>query len=289
MYSKKAIFHLPGVFRYDNIYNTLLSYKAENPHHFKDNVEIGSLYGSPTCIWNGGRAVHGITPNRAELVNENLWAQKFGVPIRFTFTNQCIEDIHCYDAYGNTILDVFKTGNNEIIVNSPILENYIRSNYGDSYRYISSTTKRLINVDEQREEFEKDYSLVVLDYDHNKNIDFIKSLPDKGKCEILCNPVCFPNCAQRSLHYQKISECQLKFEPLLFRCNNSQMDFFNAMKQPNFISVEDIENVYLPLGISNFKLEGRTTYFLDLVEILLYYLIKEEYKMELRYRFYQLI
>lgn len=289
MYSSKAIFHLPGVFRYYNIYDTLLNYRLENPHHFKDNVEIGSLYGSPTCIWNGGRVMYGIMPNRADLVNINLWAQRFGVPIRFTFTNQCIQDVHCYDTYGNLILDIFKDGNNEIILNSSILENYIRNLYGDSYRYISSTTKRLNEKSGQEEELKKDYFLVVLDYDHNKDFEFINSIEEKEKCEILCNPVCTPNCKQRVAHYQKISECQLKFEPLLFYCENTQKDFFNVMKQPNFISIEDIENTYLPMGIHNFKLEGRTTYFLDLVEILLYYLIKDEYKMELRYRFYQLI
>jgi hypothetical protein len=55
-----------------------------------------------------------------------------------------------------------------------------------------------------------------------------------------------------------------------------------SMKQANFISVEDINNIYSPMGFSNFKLEGRTAHPLDLIEVLLYYLIKEEYKTEVR-------
>ena len=40
------------------------------------------------------------------------------------------------------LLDVFNTGQNEVICNTQVLEDYIRTNYGDSYKYISSTTKR---------------------------------------------------------------------------------------------------------------------------------------------------
>ena len=36
------------------------------------------------------------------------------------------------------------------------------------------------------------------------------------------------------------------------------------------------------MGFSNFKLEGRTTSMLDWVEIIVYYLIKEEYQPEVR-------
>lgn len=289
MHKDKAIFHLPGAFLYSKLYDVLLNYKLENPTHFKDCVEVGSLYGSPTCIWNGGRLEAGLIMNRVDLVGLRDWADSFGIPIRFTFTNQCIQENHLADTYGNMLLNIFCKGNNEIILNSPLLEQYIRDNYGDSFKYISSTTKRLNNKQSQLEEIEKNYHLIVLDYDYNKDFSFLESIKDKYKCELLCNPVCSPRCKRREDHYRRISECQLNFEPIDFPCVDADRNFFQAMKQQNFISAEDIENVYLPMGFNHFKLEGRTTYFLDLVEIILYYLIKEEHRMELRYRFYQLL
>ena len=32
---------------------------------------------------------------------------------------------------------------------------------------------------------------------------------------------------------------------------------FKAMENPAFISVDDIRNTYMPMGFSNFKIEGR--------------------------------
>lgn len=49
-YNKEVIFHLPGLFRLTKIYEMLLRGYEENPGVFKDNVKIGSIYGSPTVI-----------------------------------------------------------------------------------------------------------------------------------------------------------------------------------------------------------------------------------------------
>ena len=57
---------------------------------------------------------------------------------------------------------------------------------------------------------------------------------------------------------------------------------WQSMKEGNFISVEDINNIYLPMGFTNFKLEGRKAHPLDLIEVLVYYLAKDEYRDELR-------
>ena len=49
----------------------------------------------------------------------------------------------------------------------------------------------------------------------------------------------------------------------------------------HFLGRQEI-NQYLQQGFCNFKLEGRSNHVLDLVEILLYYLIKDEYQDEVR-------
>ena len=135
-------------------------------------------------------------------------------------------------------------------------------------------------------ELKKDYHLVVLDYDHNKDFDYLQSIENKEKCELLCNAICQPHCAKRMEHYRIISQCQLEYDDCYMNdlhCNFAANDCLTtAMQQKNFISPQDINATYLPMGFKNFKLEGRTMHPLDFIEVLLYYLIKEEYKPQVR-------
>ena len=290
-YNKETIFHLPGVFHFWRGYVVLLDLMQKNPDILKTNVKIGSIYGSPQCIWNGGRLVGNAIWSKDNLINLKDKMRAYNIPVRFTFTNCLLEPQHLFDAYGNLLLDIFNTGKNEVICNKEILEDYIREKYGDNYKYISSTTKRLNTQYEQNEELKKDYYLVVLDYDHNHNLEYLQTIPNKDKCEILCNPVCNPKCPMRMAHYINISKCQLEHAPQdMMICQDAHTLFWQVKKSsPIFISIEDINNTYLPMGFSNFKLEGRTTHELDWIEIILYYIIKEEYKDEIRSKLQQAI
>lgn len=58
------------------------------------------------------------------------------------------------------------------------------------------------------------------------------------------------------------------------------------MKNPGFISVNDIRNVYLPMGFSNFKIEGRGLGSAVVLEFLLYYMTKPEYQLNVREEIY---
>ena len=287
-YNKETVFHLPGIFVFFPYYRELFQMIEDNPDILKDNVKIGSVYDCPPCIWNGGRLVRGdmLTHEQLQIVKYTL--ERYGIPMRFTFTNCLLQDYHVYDTYGNILLEVFNSGNNEIICNTSVLEEYIRSKYGDNYRYISSTTKRLENKEEQLQEIEKDYYLVVLDYDHNKDIEFLETIEHKEKCELLCNPVCNPNCPKRKEHYEVISMNQLSYrEEDTLACPRSFYQFWQVKRfNPAFISVENI-NEYNDMGFGNYKLEGRNTNPLDWVEIILYYLIKEQHKDEIRNKLQQ--
>ena len=58
------------------------------------------------------------------------------------------------------------------------------------------------------------------------------------------------------------------------------------MENPGFPSVRDIQTVYLPLGFSNFKLEGRGLGSAMILEFLLYYLTKPDYQLRVREEIY---
>lgn len=58
------------------------------------------------------------------------------------------------------------------------------------------------------------------------------------------------------------------------------------MENPGFIGVEDIQNVYLPMGFTNFKIEGRGLGSALILEFLLYYMTKPEYRLRVREEIY---
>ena len=62
--------------------------------------------------------------------------------------------------------------------------------------------------------------------------------------------------------------------------------FSKAMTNPGFISVDDIKNIYLPMGFTNFKSEGRGLGSALILEFLLYYMTKPEYQLHVREELY---
>ena len=58
--------------------------------------------------------------------------------------------------------------------------------------------------------------------------------------------------------------------------------FSKAMENPAFIGIDDIQNVYVPMVFSNFKIEGRGLGSALILEFLLYYLTKPEYQLPVR-------
>ena len=281
---QKGFLHLPGLFEFANFYTFFIELFQTEREKFNNWCEIGSIYGAPLgAIWNGGRVnMNNIFYTKA--VSD--FAKINDLPCRLTFSNCFLNKNHLNDNQCNALLEEFYWGNkNSIIVNSLVLEQYIRDNY-PNYKLVSSTTKCLQNPTAAKDEIDKNYDIVVLDYNFNNNIEFLHSIDHKEKCELLINPVCYPNCSRRREHYEHISKVILRkpVDTSNFECNCETKMFWEAMQSPLFISIEAIEQVYLPMGFQHFKIEGRTTTIYDLVEILVYYMVKPIYQTEIRQR-----
>ena len=286
MEEKQEIFwHLPGLCYFRILNQILMNAMEAFPDKFRDGYKIGSVYGTiPGAIWNGGRTVLGSTTKpEIEKIVETYNSR--GIPVRFTWTNSLIEEKHVWDTYCNMIMKVADNGMNQVLVNRPVLEEYIRREY-PGYRFISSTTKRLLNVEDIRRELGKDYFLVVLDYDLNKKEEVLKELePVADKLEILVNEICYPNCPKRLEHYRDESRLQLEYETRSeFRCPNQleeKRNFKECMTRPAFLSNEDIE-AYAKRGYVNFKIVGRGLPMEFVMDSYLYYLVKEEHREFIR-------
>ena len=212
MKAKEVYWHLPGFGSFRLFYQVLMNLMKDYPDKYRDGYKIGSVYGTfPGAIWNGGRAVYGLAGKNEIEKTLKLYNDR-KVPVRFTWTNCLLEEKHVYDTYCNLIMKMADNGLNQVLVNAPVLEEYIRKEYPD-FPVISSTTKRITTLEGIKAELEKDYDLVVLDYDLNHDEEVLKSLePVADKIEILVDEVCFPGCPKRAEHYRQQSQMQLEFD-----------------------------------------------------------------------------
>lgn len=280
MSNKRIYWHLPGfcVFFYMN--QVIINLMKEYPDKFRDGYTVGSVYGTfPGAIWNGGRAVLGSMAH-SDMEKIIKTYNGFKVPVRFTWTNSLIEEKHLNDTYCNLIMETANNGMNQVLVNTQVLEDYLRENYSN-YKFISSTTKRITDFEELKKEYEKDYELVVLDYDLNHDEKVLDALKDYAdRTEILVDEICFPNCPKRKQHYKNESYMQLRFEKgKPFDCPNTKTrpSFAECKKRPAFISNEEIGD-YIDKGFVNFKIVGRGLPQDMVEESYLYYLVKDEHR-----------
>lgn len=276
-------FYLPEFYYKYELNRMWIMMIQEHPEWFYDNIRIGAVYGTfPGAIWNGGRVFHGSSD--ADNIEQTIKGfNDLGVPVRFTFTNCLLEEKHVWDTYCNLIMEKANNGMNEVLVNSPVLEDYLRKNY-PGFKYISSTTKCERNLNAINAACEK-YDLVVTDYRDNVDREFLGELRQKDKIEILLNAYCNPQCRRRAEHYQMLSAEQLGFEKSACRfCADEQNGFLDVLgKYPTVMKTDEVEELKA-MGFSNFKIEGRTCHNADVIESYVYYMVKPEYKDRVRLR-----
>ena len=288
-------FHLPGL-RYNFPLNMYwLNLQKQYPGYFRDGVKVVSFFGSfPFSLWNGGRLIVNDQCD-AEFVKRVVSSiNGKGIPVRYTFTNPLIKEEDLDDAFCNYCMKVADNGMNEVLVFSPLLEEYIREKY-PSFKIDSSTCKELRDVDQLNAELEKDYRYVVLDYNMNNNWDLLENIHHKEKIEVLVNALCIPNCPRRGDHYKNIAinqkimeqnkklpkERQKKIVP--WTCEYGDRNCIHTIQDySTYVSPEMIWEKYFPIGINNFKIEGRTANIFSLVETYAHYMIKSEHQGEVR-------
>ena len=287
-----AYYHLPGLFEFYELYRVFLPLFRAHREYFYDWCEIGSIYGAPAdCIWGGGRVGFGEQDPREVLA----LMQEYGISARLTFSNSLLRKEHLLDKKCNALCGLFgehKEVRNGVIVHSDLLLDYLKMNYPEFY-FVSSTTKVLTDFQQLLSEVKRDdFLYVVPDFRLNKVFEQwnMLSQSQKDKVEFLCNECCFYGCKDRKRCYETVSRKNLGENCLEHHCTapdaNGGYRFSKAMTNPGFIGIDDIKNVYLPMGFSNFKIEGRGLGSALILEFLLYYMTKPEYHLHVREEIY---
>lgn len=286
-----AHFHLPGLFEFYDLYKAFLPLYRNHREWFYDWCDIASIYGSPSdCLWGGGRV--GFGEADAEEVFELM--KEFEISSRLTFSNSLLKEEHLSDKKCNELCRLFEKEpvKNGVIVYSDLLLDYLKRNFPGFY-FVSSTTKVLTDFSDFKMELARnEFSFVVPDFRLNKKIEKLEALDEglKNKVEFLCNECCSPFCQERKICYENVSRKNLGLECSDHHCATPDGDkgyrFSSAMKSPLFIGIDDIQNKYLKLGFSNFKIEGRGLGSAMVLEFLLYYLVRPKYQINVREEIY---
>ena len=305
----KIFYHLPGLFEFYDLYKAFLALFCEHREYFYDWCEIGSIYGAPKdCIWGGGRVGFG------EESPENVSAllREYGISARLTFSNSLLREEHLSDKLCNSLCRQFEcvaekirdvqnyaaqndtsvAVQNGIIVHSDLLLDYLKAKYPGFY-FVSTTTKVLTDFEQLKAELDReDFRFVVPDFRLNKEFAKLDALTpaQKQKVEFLCNECCSFTCHARKKCYENVSRKSLGEPCEDHVCASPTAKrgyrFSDAMKNPGFIGIEDIQNVYAVAGFSHFKIEGRSLGSAIILEFLLYYMTKPEYQLKVREEIY---
>ncbi|MBO4927475.1 MAG: hypothetical protein J5379_04405 [Clostridiales bacterium] len=288
----KVFYHLPGLFEFYDLYKSFLPLFREHREYFYDWCEIGSIYGAPyDCLWGGGRVGFGEEDpgNVASLMKE------YAISSRLTFSNSLLREEHLADKRCNDLCTLFEhNGNveNGVIIHSDLLLSYLQKHYPDFY-FVSSTTKVITDFSLFEAELNrKEFRFAVPDFRLNTDLSHLNALSpkQKQKVEFLCNECCFYGCQERKRCYENVSRKSLGESCEDHICVSPDAHrgyrFSEAVKNPGFIGIGSIQDIYAPAGFSHFKIEGRSLGSAVVLEFLLYYMTRPEYQLKVREEIY---
>lgn len=273
------------MYEHYNILIPLCSLIQTHPEFFYDNIEVGAVFGNfQFCCWDGGRVFsteryrHATREEIEKL--KHIYNKELNIPMRLIFTTALENPDICDSQFDNFVSYLCEDEMNEIVIVSKVLEDYLRKNY-PKYSFISSTTKCLTSPEEAKNEIiDKNYKMICLDYNLNKNKKFLATIPadDRKKVEFLINAICPPGCPSRKKHYKLNSLFNYTYGKHYStgECGIKRNTLYPNNYKNNFTMDEIIE--YNKQGFEYFKIEGRTFDTLTLTLELVKFLVKPEYQ-----------
>lgn len=124
-----ALFHLPGLFEFYDLYAAFLPLYRAHREYFYDWCAIGSIYGAPSdCLWAGGRVECSDRTPREVLA----LTREYGISARLTLSNSLLRPEHLTDPDCNALCRLFQEQNdpqNGAIVHAELLTQYLKRNY----------------------------------------------------------------------------------------------------------------------------------------------------------------
>ena len=196
---------------------------------------------------------------------------------RIDLSNINIDTIDYNDKYLNTVLDIFQNGTNQIEITNLEMFEYIINKY-PYYHYIFSSNGDIVQP------FTPDILNVILDNEKinfvnipNTKLDLIDQINKKYKIELTVNNLC-SNC---SINQQQTCKTQEQINIYNFT-NTSCINKCAKINNATIISIEDILQKYLPIGIQHYSLEEiPLDKMQDFLLFFVKYFIIEQYQIDI--------
>lgn len=276
---------LPNLYKYQNLKLALCGLNKEISK-MKIPVHFVSAYESlPYCYLGGGVNVN----NGFIFKYHQLQAKSqihYSLAKRLNFSNLNIEEKDFKDEYFNIILDLYDESS-WVEVNNIPLAIALKDKYplfelifSDTADIMFPLTPETINTIQEQDLFR----LISIPTYYNNDLEFLKNIKHRSKLELTINNIC-KNC---SVNCQK--NCILTEHNNIYNYSNASIfnncEKFYAYNDPEatLITLEDIQNVYLPLGITHYKLNNfpkLQNAVIDFVFFIVDYFIKDEYQTEI--------
>ena len=257
----KAKFIMPEFLEDSKLNIKMLDLIERRPECVQDHASIYGFYGNfPNCIWNGGRFITGPVADKNKIKEIfSIYNDYYNLPLRLTFTNPVLDnEKYCYDTYANVIAECGHNGKNEILVCSPVLEEYLRKTY-PNYKYCKSI------VSTENNPYDVNYHMSVIPRNWVNDMQKINDIPleHRNKIEIICNDSCIDDCPHTYEHYRRIGNATLNYcmsnDASCIMKGSMDQDFYakDLNHTKRYVSPWMISHSYLAKGYQYFKLCGR--------------------------------
>ena len=226
-------------------------------------------YGAPHCIWAGGRP-SSLTRQLTEDELETYFAayERHGITIALTFSRLGIDKNMIKDPYGNFILSVAERHNSQAIVADDRLAKHIKNRY-PSMKLIASydrtvTTLAARDFKDETTYYKQALSLydeVVIRCEYALSDELISQMPQEllGKCEVLVNQFCVPNCKVCEKHIRGIEDWAFseRQTPIMPCYHLKEAGEPSARLKRNVLLTNSRINELAKMGMGRFKIGGR--------------------------------
>ena len=263
--------NIPGLF----VFDYSVCYAISTLKEIGIDIPKINLYGSPRCVWQGGRGSF----VRHELSDKQIerglsYVKNHGLTPTFTFTRYNFEESYLKDSYANLILDIALEQQSRFIVANNLLREHIKSKKENAV-IISSILQPIfefqqphnlgkVSFEEETEfynELLKKYDVVVVrpEYSLKINKSNYKLISDISRIEVLINQLCGFNCPKAIAHYSNLENEELSKESSTnFKCAQYNTPLKEIIKNSTIHPKSKVQEL-LKLGVKHLKVHGRAT------------------------------
>lgn len=265
--NKKYNIFISNFTNYLSTIKIILQIKNDYPQYFKEEIsQIGLLGSFPYSIWSCAQMGNGFT-NNISLENDLRYILDNNLKLIFDFSNTNLKQENFYDSFSNFVLNM----TNELKIDYSIcitnkdLAKFIKEKYNNINFINANYNKQLFD-----DEF---FTSNIIDWEFfNNNKEEIEKNSEKYILKL--NSFC-ENCYSCK---EKISKAILNFEIYNNTCEKISKSFESSKENKFFVSQAEIEKN----SITNFIINLNSTEVFENIEVLLYYLVKEENQAEVK-------